>query len=92
VAYDAPGPRDILRDNLAGILVTSGDVDRFSAAIAEIFETSVERYQELSEQSANTALRFSWPEIARDTAEEYRKRLDELTPRSGAVASSDADA
>jgi glycosyltransferase involved in cell wall biosynthesis len=92
VAYDAPGPRDILRDNLAGILVPSGDVDRFSAAIAEIFETSVERYQELSEQSANTALRFSWPEIARDTAEEYRKRLDELTPRSGTVASSDADA
>ena len=54
VAYDAPGPRDILRDNLPGLLVAPGDVARFSEAIAQIFERGAASYQELSERSATT--------------------------------------
>jgi len=76
VAYDAPGPRDILRDSLPEFLVTAGDVARFGDALIEILQADVARYQELSERSAETAARFSWPAIARETAAEYRKRLD----------------
>ena len=75
VAYDAPGPRDTLRDDLPELLVAPGDVARFSETIAEIFERGPAHYQELSERSARTALRFSWPTIARDTAAAYREHL-----------------
>ena len=92
VAYDTPGPRDILRDRQPKSLVPPGDVERFSAAIVEIFENGFERYRELSDRSAKAALRFSWPEIARDTAEEYRKRLGDLASRSGNDLSRNAHA
>ena len=78
VAYDAPGPRDILRDDLPELLVAPGDVARFSETITEIFERGVASYQELSERSVETALRFSWPTIARDTIAEYRKHLHDV--------------
>lgn len=92
VAYDAPGPRDILGDDQPGSLVTPGDIDRFSAAVVEIFEKGCEHYRQLSEQSAKRALRFSWPVIARDTIVNYRQRLDHLGVQSDRGFSSDARA
>jgi glycosyltransferase involved in cell wall biosynthesis len=78
VAYDAPGPRDILREDFPELLVAPGDSAKFSETVLEIFERGSARYQELSERSANTALRFSWPAIARDTATDYRKHLTDV--------------
>jgi glycosyltransferase involved in cell wall biosynthesis len=78
VAYDAPGPRDILREDLPELLVAPGDVARFSETVSEMFEGDSARYQELSERSARTAIRFSWPTIARDTVVEYRKHLNDV--------------
>jgi glycosyltransferase involved in cell wall biosynthesis len=87
VAYDAPGPRDILGESLPELLVASGDVGQFSAAVVEIFENDFEHYQELSGRSAEAALRFSWPVIARDSAEEYRKHLGDLASHFGDLSS-----
>ncbi|MEN3369403.1 MAG: hypothetical protein V7609_1546 [Verrucomicrobiota bacterium] len=84
IAYDAPGPRDILRERLPELLVAAGDVARFSDAIVEILQGSFERYQELSDRSAQAALEFSWPAIARDTAQEYQKRLGDLASHANA--------
>src|SRR5687767_625700 len=78
VAYDAPGPRDILRDDLPELLVATGDVARFSETIVEIFERGPAPYQELSERSVRTAARFSWPTIAGDTVTEYRQKLQDV--------------
>ena len=78
VAYDAPGPRDILRDEFPELLVAPGDLARFSETIIEIFERGAASYQELSERSVRTAVRFSWPTIARDTVAEYRKHLHDV--------------
>jgi glycosyltransferase involved in cell wall biosynthesis len=77
VAYDAPGPRDILRDASSELLVLSGDIPRFSEAVAAILERDLASYQDLCQRSANIAERFSWPRIARDTLAEYRLRLAE---------------
>lgn len=79
VAYDAPGPRDILRGDLPELLVAPGDAARFSETIAGIFERGPAHYQELSERCTKTALRFSWPTIARDTAAEYRQHLHDVS-------------
>jgi glycosyltransferase involved in cell wall biosynthesis len=78
IAYDAPGPRDILGGTLPELLVAPGDVEQFSAAVVGIFENGYQHYQELSDRSAKAALRFSWPVIARHTAQEYRSRLHEF--------------
>jgi glycosyltransferase involved in cell wall biosynthesis len=78
VVYDAPGPRDILRDNLPELIVAPGDVVRFSDTIADIFESGPAHYQEMSERGVSIALRFSWPTIARDTAADYRQHLHDV--------------
>jgi glycosyltransferase involved in cell wall biosynthesis len=78
VAYDAPGPRDILRDNLPELLVPPGNVDRFTDAVCEILANDFARYRELSDRSVQTARRFSWPDIARRTATEYRTHLHDV--------------
>ena len=74
VAYDVPGPRDILRD-LSQLLVPPGDVEAFVKAITKILASDLESYGQLSRQSKEIARRFSWPEIARDTITDYRKHL-----------------
>ncbi|PZR73908.1 MAG: hypothetical protein DLM73_09425 [Chthoniobacterales bacterium] len=84
VAYDAPGPRDILRESLPELLMPAGDVVRFSDALIEILRGDFAGYQELSDRSAKTAEKFSWPAIARDTAAEYRKRIHDLASHAHA--------
>ena len=79
VAYDAPGPRDILRQTLPELLTPAGDVAKFSDALTTVLERDLESYRELSERSAQTAARFSWPQIARETAAEYGRRLDSIS-------------
>ena len=80
VAYDAAGPRDILHHSLPELLVAPGDVVRFSETIIDILTSDFSRYEQLRHRSAQTAEKFSWPPIARDTIEEYRRRLALLRP------------
>lgn len=75
VAYDAPGPRDILRGELAPLLVPAGDVARFAGLLSDLLTANTEAYAQLSRQSVQHAKEFSWPEIARATAAEYQKHL-----------------
>jgi glycosyltransferase involved in cell wall biosynthesis len=75
VAYDAPGPRDILRGDLAKYLVPAGDALRFSEAIGNLLTGKFASYQEMSARSIQAAQHFSWPAIAMATAAEYRTHL-----------------
>jgi len=75
VAYDTPGPRDILGSELAHLLVPSGDVERFAAAICHVLRLEEHAYAELSRRSAAVADRFSWPKIAAETLAEYQRGL-----------------
>jgi glycosyltransferase involved in cell wall biosynthesis len=76
VAYDAPGPRDILGKGFPEALVPAGDISRFSEAISKIITSDLTVYRDLSCRSVEIARRFSWPEIARATIAEYRKYLE----------------
>jgi len=75
VAYDAPGPGEVLRDALPDLLISPGDIPSFSEAVATILERDLASYQDLCQRSANVAEQFSWPRIAQNTLEEYRLRL-----------------
>ena len=74
VAYDVPGPRDILRD-LRELLIAPGDTEAFARAISEILSGPVDRYDERARRSAGIARQFSWRDIARDTAVKYQEHL-----------------
>jgi len=78
VAYNAQGPRDILRGDLGSLLVPLAGADQFAGAMADLLTNDLERYRKLSQQCVETARKFSWPEIARDTATQYQKYLHDV--------------
>jgi glycosyltransferase involved in cell wall biosynthesis len=77
VAYDVAGPRHILGEQLPELLVPVGDVASFAAAISRVLRCSHEDYQALSQRSVETAHRFSWPTIARETLRLYETALSD---------------
>ena len=91
VAYAAPGPRDILQDRLPELLVPPGDIAAFSEKVIEIFGNDLGAYQALGDRSAETAARFSWPDIARKTVDQYRARLEEIASSARINPSGDAN-
>ena len=81
IAFDAPGPATSC-ETPARVARRSRDVAQFSEAVADIFERGPARYQELRRAKQTSALRFSWPTIAR-TPRAYRAHLhDVVRPRT----------
>ncbi|HEV3409948.1 MAG TPA: glycosyltransferase [Chthoniobacterales bacterium] len=74
VAYDTAGPRDILSD-LPELLVPSGDIARFGAALVRLLRLDAQTYANVAERSSNAARKFSWPVVARDTIRCYAELL-----------------
>ncbi|MCA1659445.1 MAG: glycosyltransferase, partial [Verrucomicrobiaceae bacterium] len=74
VAYNTAGPRDILHE-LPELLVPSGDIAEFSAALVRLLRLDAPSYAKLAERSAGAARKFSWPSVARDTIRSYAELL-----------------
>ncbi len=72
VAYDIPGPRDMLREGLDRGLVSVGNVEEFARRVVEILRLSSTEYEALADQARAHAARFSWQEIAAETLQAYR--------------------
>jgi glycosyltransferase involved in cell wall biosynthesis len=79
VAYDAPGPRAILGHDLSELLVPAGDVEAFAAKLIYILGCDTVSYEQWSNRSVATAAQFTWPDIAEQTADEYRLHLDRIS-------------
>jgi glycosyltransferase involved in cell wall biosynthesis len=77
VAYDAPGPRQILRSAPDDFLVPAGNVEAMSTRIVKILRSSLPEYVALQKKSLEIAAQYSWPKIAAQTIAEYRSRLPE---------------
>jgi glycosyltransferase involved in cell wall biosynthesis len=75
VAYDTPGPRQILSPAANVFLVPAGDTAAMSARIINILRAPLPEYVAFQEKSSAIAAQFSWPEIAGRTLDEYRARL-----------------
>ena len=75
IAYDVPGPRQILPRNL---LTPAGDPDAMAARASEILALPLPQYEELSDSCLAIAERYRWCEIAASTAQRYREALDSL--------------
>ncbi|MFN2508783.1 MAG: glycosyltransferase family 4 protein [Chthoniobacterales bacterium] len=81
VAYDTAGPRDILRQKLPALLVPSGEIEKFAAALCGVLQLDAREYAELSKQSTTASAEFSWPVIAEQTLQSYWRCLEKRARR-----------
>ncbi|XWK85984.1 MAG: glycosyltransferase family 4 protein [Phormidium sp.] len=75
VAYNVPGPREMLRHFDSDFMVTPGDIQGFSNQLANLLTIDETNYSRLSQQCIEVAQIFSWNRIAKDTLDVYRKFL-----------------
>ena len=75
IAYDAPGPRQILKPLRGTAIVALGDADALAARAIEILRLDITAYAALREQTLSIAAKYSWPEIATETLRAYRREL-----------------
>jgi glycosyltransferase involved in cell wall biosynthesis len=75
VAFDQGGPRDIIQPTMPGLLVPTGDVEAFANGLVRILKLDHSEYERLVHLSAQTAERYLWSSIARNTLEQYRSAL-----------------
>ena len=78
VAYNTAGPRDILHPDLPELLVPSGDLEKFGAALCRLLRLNLEQYRDLSLRSRAAVAASSWPEIAEQTLQSYRALLHKV--------------
>ena len=81
VAYDVPGPRQILDAQRARLLVPAGDVSALAERALEILKLTVSDYEKLTVDCRQIAERYRWDKIAGDTIERYRQELNSLGKR-----------
>jgi len=81
VAFDVAGPRDILSQISADLLITKGDSSAFAAALVRLLRLDPASYRDLSDRCRARTAEFQWSQIARDTAEIYAAHLARL-PRT----------
>lgn len=80
VAYDIPGPSDLLKGRLPELLVPKSCIDRFAALLCDILLQPAPVYAQLAQKSTATAAQFSWSEIARNTLRSYERALADCAP------------
>ena len=78
IAYDVPGPRQILRSLSALLLVPRGDVQLMVERALAILRMDPAEYAALTAQCRQVAEKYCWERIAADTAEQYRAALNNL--------------
>jgi glycosyltransferase involved in cell wall biosynthesis len=75
VAYDAAGPRMILQNRLAELLVPVSDFEKLAATLVRVLGSNQPEYEQLSRRCAEIAAHFDWATIAEETAQVYRAHL-----------------
>jgi glycosyltransferase involved in cell wall biosynthesis len=75
VAFDIPGPHDVLDERLPELLVPPGDIEKFATAICQVLTLAPDAYETLSKRSTDAAAVFNWSVIAGETLAEYREQL-----------------
>jgi glycosyltransferase involved in cell wall biosynthesis len=78
IAYDVPGPRQILQTQRARLLTEVGDTVTIANRASEIFSLPLLEYERLSADCAKIAHGYRWSEIADNTIKHYRVALDSL--------------
>jgi len=85
-AYDAPGPREMMRRLASPGTVAPGDAAGLADLLIELLSLPADRYAERSADSTRVAAQFSWGEIGQATGAAYLEAWERLRDRSHAAA------
>jgi glycosyltransferase involved in cell wall biosynthesis len=80
VAYDVPGPREMLPRIDSGLLVSAGDTEAFCRVLERLLNMDLSSYTDLSIKCGRVADQFTWPEIAHGTLATYQSWLENNRP------------
>jgi len=83
IAYDVPGPRQILESERQRLLTPAGDVAAMAARAVELLSLAAGEYEALSRECLQTAGRYRWGVIAEKTIQQYRVALASLDSVAG---------
>lgn len=75
VATRIGGAADVINDGVDGILIEPGDAGALASAALDLMNDS-NRARRMSAAANETAHRYSWERVARETAEFYARRLE----------------
>lgn len=78
VAYDVPGPREMLRHLDDAFLTPVGYTEQLSAILVSILKLDEVSYSHLSLRCIEIAQIFSWPKIAKEKLDVYSQFLENL--------------
>jgi glycosyltransferase involved in cell wall biosynthesis len=78
VAYDVPGPREMLRRIDSSLLVPAGHAGALADRLVELLSFSEDEFADMSRRCMAAAGEFRLRAIADTTLDEYRRRLDAL--------------
>lgn len=78
VAYNVPGPKDILSEIDTTLLIEPGNKEGFSAKVIEILNMTDESYQELSNKCKDRAKYYMTSKIASDFIKLYINKLEDF--------------
>lgn len=76
IAYDVPGPREMLRHFDNSYIVSAGDVESFSSKLVSLLKLDEVSYSQLSRHCVEVAQMFSWHKIAQEQLNIYYKSLE----------------
>jgi len=76
VAYDVPGPREMLQYLDQSLLTPSGDIQKFSQRLIDLLNLDSNNYAQLSQKCIQVIDHFSGSKIARDTLDSYYQYLE----------------
>ncbi|MEH2361337.1 glycosyltransferase family 4 protein [Nostoc sp.] len=79
VAYDVPGPREMLRHLDSSFMVPVGDIELFSKQLVNLLRLETRSYSQLSQRCVEVALNYSWNKIAKHTLDFYLSTLTNKT-------------
>lgn len=75
VAYDIPGPREMLRFLDSSLMIPVGDVEGFATQLIKLLQLDEDAYNQLSQHCVKVANTFSWSKIAKQHLEIYSQGL-----------------
>lgn len=78
VAYDIPGPREMLKHVDPALMAPVGDVNAFVEKLVSILTLESANYEKLSQQCLEVAKKFSWPKIAPEQIQLYSQYYTNL--------------
>ena len=79
IAYDVPGPRQILEARRDILLAPEGNGEALADRAIQILQSSPQQYAELSTECASLSSKYRWSEIAAATARKYQTAFERLS-------------